>query len=185
MFQIVPCTKSHIPWKFCENLFTRFSRRWHCRSDVVPALARPTFRFGTNSMTYAPVPLAGDATTPCTAYEKMNRYAARSPWFGGTSPALLFRMCCVSTAYRWRMGNAHAAHMTYGWRCHCVCCRVWELDHGVFTVQVACAQRTSHVRSAVNAILWRMMGMGCVHAEPINAPHFICNMWLWHFKMSM
>ena len=99
-----------------------------------------------------------------TAYEKMNRYAAKSPRrFGGTSPALPFRMCCVSTAYRWRMGDAHAAHMAYEWRCHCVWCRVWELDHCVFTAQVAYAQRTSHVRAAVNAILWRMAGVCTAH----------------------
>ena len=96
-----------------------------------------------------------------TAYEKNNRYAARSPrWFGGTSPALLFRMCCVSTAYQWRMGDAHAA---YEWRCHCVWCRAWELDHCVFTAQVAYAQRTSHERAAVNAILWRMAGVCIAH----------------------
>ena len=99
-----------------------------------------------------------------TAYEKNNRYAARSPrWCGGTSPALLFRMCCVSTAYQWRMGDAHAAHMAYEWRCHCVWCRVWELDHCVFTAQVAYAQRTSHERAAVNAILWRMAGVCIAH----------------------
>ena len=56
-----------------------------------------------------------------TAYGKMNIYAVRSPrWFGGTCPALLFRMYCVSTAYQWRMGDAHAAHMAHEWRCHCV-----------------------------------------------------------------
>ena len=99
-----------------------------------------------------------------TAYEKINRYAARSPrWFGGTSPAPLFRMCCVSTAYQWRMGDAHAAHIAYEWRCHCVWCRVWELDHCVFTAQVAYAQRTSHERAAVNAILWRMTGVCTAH----------------------
>ena len=87
-------------------------------------------------------------------YEKMNRYAAKSPrWFDGTSPVLLFRMCCVSTAYRWRMGDAHAAHMAHEWRCHCVWCRVLELDHCVFTAQVAYAQHTSHIRAAINAIL--------------------------------
>ena len=98
------------------------------------------------------------------AYEKMNRYAVGLPrWFGGTSPALLFRMCCVSTTYRWRKGDAHAAHMAYEWRCHCASCRVWELDHCVFMTQVACAQRTSHVRAVVNAILWRMVGVCTAH----------------------
>ena len=46
---------------------------------------------------------------------------------------------------------------------------------------MAYAQRTSHVRAAINAILWRMAGvwrayvqrMGCVHAEPINTPLYI------------
>ena len=42
----------------------------------------------------------------------------RSPiWFGGTSSALLFRMCCVSVAYQWRMGDAHAAHMAHKGPC--------------------------------------------------------------------
>ena len=127
----------------------------------------------------APVPLAGDATALVRRTKKNNRYAARSPrWFGGTSSALLFRMCCVSTAYRWRMGDAHATHMAYEWRFHCVWCRVWELDHCVFTAQVAYARRTSHVRAAVNAIRWRMAGvctfrMGCVHAKLINTPHYM------------
>ena len=80
-----------------------------------------------------------------------------------TSPALLFRMCCVSTAYQWRMGDAHAAHMAYEWRCHCVWSRVWELDHCVFTAQVAYAQRTCHEGAAVNAILWRMAGVCTAH----------------------
>ena len=94
----------------------------------------------------------------------MNRYTVRSPRsFAGTAPVLLFCMCCVSTAYQWRMGNVHAELMAYEWRCHCVCCRVWELDHGVFTVQVACAQHIYHVRASVNAILWRMVGVCIAH----------------------
>ena len=98
------------------------------------------------------------------AYVKINRYAVRSlRWFGGTSPVLLFRMCCVSTAYQWRMGDAHAAHMAYEWRCHCVWCRVWEPDHCVSTAQVAYAQRTSHVRAAIKAVLWCMVGVCTAH----------------------
>ena len=49
------------------------------------------------------------------AYGKMNIYAVRSPrWFGGTSPALLFRMCfnCVSMANVWRTCCAYGAWMT-------------------------------------------------------------------------
>ena len=99
-----------------------------------------------------------------TAYEKMNRYTARSPRrFGGTFPALLFCMRCVSTAYRWCMGDAHAVHMAYEWRCHCIWCRLWELDHCVFMAQVAYAQRTSDVRAAVNTILWCTAGICTAH----------------------
>ena len=91
-----------------------------------------------------------------TAYEKMNR----SPrWFGGTFPALLFRMCCVSTAYQWRMGGAHAAHMAHEWQCYCVWRRAWEPDNCVSTAQVAYAQRTAYVRAPINAILRRMAGV--------------------------
>ena len=113
---------------------------------------------------------------------KNEQIRSRSPrWFGGTSPALVSCMCCVSTTYQWRMGDAHAAHMAYERRCHCVWCRVWEPDHCVSTAQVAYAQRTPHVRAAINAILWRMAGvwrayvqrMGCVHAEPINTSLYI------------
>ena len=102
-----------------------------------------------------------------TAYEKMNRYAVRSPrWFGGTSPALLFHMCCVSTAYQWRMGDAHVAHMAHDWRCHCLWCRVWEPDHWVSPVQVAYTQGTSHILAAINAIIWRTVGICTVHGLP-------------------
>ena len=76
----------------------------------------------------------------------MNRYAVGSPrWFGGTSPALLFCMCCVSTAYQWSMGDAHAAHKAHEWRCRRTWCRVWEPDHCVSTAQVSYAQHTSHI----------------------------------------
>ena len=90
----------------------------------------------------------------------MNRYAVGSPrWFGGTFPALLFRMCCVSTAYQWRMGGAHAAHMAHEWQCYCVWRRAWEPDNCVSTAQVAYAQRTAYVRAPINAILRRMAGV--------------------------
>ena len=122
------------------------------------------FTFRPSSLTLCPCSTGRRCHGARTAYEKNNRYAARSPrWFGGISPVLLFRMSCVSTAYGWRMDDAHAAHMAYEWRCHCVWCRVWELDHCVFTVQVAHTQRTSHVRAAVNAILWRMAGVCTAH----------------------
>ena len=121
----------------------------------------------------ATVPLAGDAHDARTAYVKMNRYALRSlRWFGGTFPALLFLMRCVSAAYQWHMGDAHAAHMAYEWRCHCLWCRVWDPDHCVTTVQVAYAQQTFHVRTT-------MAG------EPINTPHHICELLMWHLNVQL
>ena len=109
----------------------------------------------------------------------MNRYATRSPrWFGGTSPVpvLLFRMCCVSTAYRWRMGDAHATHMAYEWRCHCAWCRVHEnltiaysqCKWRMHSVHPTYARRSTRFYSVWRAYVQRM---GCVHAEPINTPH--------------
>ena len=99
-----------------------------------------------------------------SVYKNMNRYAVRSlRWFGGTSPALLLCMCCVSTADQGHMGDAHAAHFAHEWWCHCIWCRVWEPDHYVSTPQVVYAQRTSHVCAAIIAILWRMTGMCTVH----------------------
>ena len=60
------------------------------------------------------------------------------------------------------MGHAHVAHMAYEWRCHCVWC-TGESDHCVSMVQVAYAQPTSHVRTAINAIPWRMAGVCTTH----------------------
>ena len=88
-----------------------------------------------------------------TAYEKMNRYAARSPRrFGGTSLALLFRMCCVSTAYLWRMnGDATAYDVAYENLTIGYSRRKWRM-HSVHPT-----------RAAVNAILWRVAGACTAH----------------------
>ena len=110
------------------------------------------------------MPLFHWPAMPRRSYKKMNRYAVRSPrWFGGTSPVLLFRMCCISTAYQWRMGDTHAAHMTYEWRCHCIWCHVREPNLCVSMAQVAYTQRTSHIGAAINVILWRMAGVCTAH----------------------
>ena len=120
-----------------------------------------------------------------TAYEKNNRYAARSPrWFGGTSPALLFRMCCVSTAFQWRMGNAHAAHLAYEWRCHCVWCRVWELDNCVFTAQVAYA-RTRGGQHDSMAYGGRMYSAWAAYMPNLWIHLIICELWMWHLNVHV
>ena len=99
-------------------------------------------------------------------------------------------MCCVWTAYQWRMDYAHVAHMTHEWRCHCVWCRVGEPDNCVSTAQVAYAQRTSnspctrwsmsvHLTYARRSTrfygVWLayVQRMGCVHAKLINTSHYI------------
>ena len=61
-------------------------------------------RFQTGTDQLCPFSTGRRCHSARTAYEKMNRYAARTPRrFGGTSPALLFRMHinCVSMAHGW------------------------------------------------------------------------------------
>ena len=125
----------------------------------------------------APVPLAGAHT----AYEKIDRYAARSPrWFGGTSPAPLFRMCCVSTELR--INDAWVTHMWRIWRMNG---DATPYDGAYENLTIAYSRRkwrmhsvhpTNARRSTRFYGVWRayVQRMGCVHAELMNTPH---NMW--------
>ena len=135
----------------------------------IPSLLRNS---GTNHQHNAPVPLAGDATALIRRTKKLTD--TQQDRRDGLVEHLrrCYFACVAYQLYQWRIGDAHAAHMAYEWRWHCVWCRVWELDHCVFTAQVAYAQRTSHERAGV----WRayVQRMGCVHAELMNTPH---NMW--------
>ena len=117
---------------------------------------------------------------------KMNSYAVRSPrGFGGTSPALLLRTCCVSTEFQWRMGDAHVAHMAHEWRCYCVWCRVWQPYHCVSTAQVAYAQHTSHVRAAINAILWRTRSVCTAHWLRTCGTYKYTSLYMWDVNVTL
>ena len=143
-------------------------------------------------------PCSTDRQCHCarTAYEKMKRYAVRSlRWFDGTSPELLFCMCCVPTTYQWHMGAAHAVHLANEWQCHCVWCRIWEPDQCISTAQVAYAQHTSHERVAINAILWSMASVCTAHGRRTcrtykytslySCGNVMCGLWMRHLNVQL
>ena len=116
---------------------------------------------------------------------KMNRYAViRSMvWcnISGTTISHVLRINCVSMAHGWR---TYAGHMAYEWRCHCV----WMSRTRTLPLRI-------HDRSGVCTVLMNptytlgSMGHGgcmvCVHAEPINTPHYICELWMWHLNVKL
>ena len=133
-----------------------------------------------------------------TAYEKMNRYAVRSPrWLDGTFPALLFEMVwwnisgatishvlrinCVSMARGWRTFGAYGVWMAMPLRTMSHM-RTWPLGiHGASGVRMQSVHPTYTRRSTRFYGVWRayVQCMGCVHAEHITAPHYIYELWMW------
>ena len=74
-----------------------------------------------------------------------------------------YYFACV--VYQLRINDTWVTHMRRIWRMNgdATAYDVAYENHCVFTVQVAYAQRTSHERAAVNAILWRMAGVCTAH----------------------
>ena len=83
------------------------------------------------------------------AYQKMNKYAVRSPrLFGGTSLALLFHMCCVSTAYQRHMSISCAGvAINQVWA---ACIRVWA---AIIRIRAAYTPRMLGAVGVCNAFL--------------------------------
>ena len=113
-------------------------------------------------------PLACDATTLVRRTKKLTD-TQQDRRDGLVEHLRRYYFACV--AYQLRIDDAHATHMAYECRCHCVWFRVWELYHCIFTAQVAFAQRTSHVCAAVNAIRWRSVA----YKWPCNWIHMYLN----------
>ena len=121
---------------------------------------------------------------------KMNRYTARSPrWFGGTSAALLFPMCCVSTVHRmahgWRPCGAYGALMIYVWYTYDVAYENLTIAYSRRKWRMHSVHPTYARRSTRFYGVWRAYGqrMGCVHTEPRYTLHYVCDLWMWHLNV--
>ena len=116
--------------------------------------------------------------------EQIRSKIAKMVWWNIS--CLLFCMCCVSTAYRWCMSDAYATNMLYEWWCH-LWCRIWEIDHCVFTAQVAYAQLGCTCGDQRDSIVYggRMYSAWAAYAPNLWIHLIICELWMWHLNVHV
>ena len=137
---------------------------------------------------YAPVPLAGDTMALVQRTQKWTD-TQQDRRDGLVEHLRRYYFACV--AYQLRIDGAWVMHMR----------RIWRIDGDApaynvayKNMTIACSRRkwrmhnvhpTYARRSTRFYGVWRAYGqrMGCVHAETINTPHYICDLWMWHLNV--